>query len=193
MNGIARDQRGQAMAEFAMYLPALVLLILFAFYIAEVGIRHVEAQVDVRHATWHALRVPGGGAAGSPGGLEVDLDAPPAEPSMDDPDGMLATELSEVHHFASKDIDAYAMAKGYDYVTKYFDSDFSWSSYSFTKRLVLDPASYDATQARYGSAWAEFKTDYACALGYETWQHLHEEEEWSELTDGLLGEIEGAL
>jgi len=181
------------MVEFAVFLPAYVLLILFAFFVAEVGIRHVEAQVAVRHDTWQALRVPAGGYAGDVEDLELGLDAPAVEPDMEDLGNLLGDQLVQVDHFASKDIQAYGMARSFGYTTKYFSSDFSWASYSFTKRLVLDPASYDTTQTRYGSGWAEFKTDYACALGYEAWEGLHEEEEWSELTDGLIGELEDAL
>ncbi len=180
--GDLQDQRGQAMAEFAVYLPVLVLLIVVAFYVAEIGLHHQEGEVQVRHGAWHALRVPPGSIASQP---ETDLEIASLEPGYDaDYGGTLYEEqIANAYSSMSRPIGERGVEVGFIYESSYWAGP--WSSYSFTKGLILDPASISTTQPRHSETWDSFVRPYQYSVVWETWSAINGEP-GGEIRDALL-------
>jgi len=149
------------MVEFAIYLPVFLVLILMAFYVAEVGLDHQDAEVAIRHEAWHALRVP---PMPSDTLEETNIDVPSITEEFPGEDTGTTYQASLSAAWDRLDEPVGTRYVNHSYTERSAHISAAWGEYEFTKDLVLDPASIGAVQSRQALAWEDAVGKYQLGL-----------------------------
>ena len=172
------DERGQATVEVAVALPVLLLLLLGALYLGEVGLRHADGAVAVRSLAWRELRCPPTAEA-SP--LEEYTEVHPwwdeglgwagEEPEIDleGPFELFDSQLTQAADLTTEiPMDHGRLKLEIGYESRFFEHP-----YTVQRAIYLDRWSADATQLARDSEMYEKLVDHVgIVLVYESWTAL---------------------